>query len=73
MSVVKDEGGTLLINGKNYEGFVDDGFCSKCSEQRIYSDQYDAFFCAGCNEWSEDVCNDPNCGYCNGRPWKPLD
>jgi hypothetical protein len=73
MVVVEDEGDVLLINGKEYEGFVDDGICTQCSEQRIYSEQHDAFFCAECNLWLEDACSDSNCGYCKGRPWKPLD
>jgi hypothetical protein len=47
--------------------------CPKCSKKRVYSERYDALFCASCNEWQEAACcTDPSCTYCAGRPEKPL-
>ena len=70
--VEEKEKDILLINGQPYEGFVDDNGCKKCSELRIYSYEYDAFFCAGCNEWLEPACSDAACAYCRNRPPTPL-
>jgi len=45
-------------------------FC-KCGCKKTYSAQYDAYYCAECNEWLEDICNDRNCTFCQTRPVKP--
>lgn len=37
-----------------------------------YSQRYDAYYCAECNEWSEDQCGEPACQYCGGRPETPC-
>lgn len=68
-----EENGVLFINGHKFNGFIDNAFCPKCSEARIYSDDYDAYFCAACNEWLESTCSDVTCEYCKSRPSNPLD
>lgn len=62
----------LLVDGHEYDGFIDDTACETCSELRIYSSQYDAFFCAHCNKWIDEACKDPGCQFCSKRPWKPV-
>jgi hypothetical protein len=62
----------LLINGKKFDAFIDDMRCEKCSEFRIYSYQYDAYFCAHCNVWLEDRCPDSTCEFCAERPRVPV-
>jgi hypothetical protein len=73
VNVVEGENGVLFINERKFEGFIDDVVCPKCSEFRIYSDKYDSYFCANCNEWLESACRDTTCEYCRKRPSKPLD
>jgi hypothetical protein len=70
--IENEENDVLVINGLKFEGFIDDAVCEKCSERRIYSSRYDAYFCAQCNEWMEDACKDPSCEFCAYRPFKPL-
>ena len=70
--IENDEKDVLVINGQEFEGFIDDAVCEKCSERRIYSWQYDAYFCAQCNAWIDDACSDPGCEYCADRPFKPV-
>ena len=67
------ENGVLFINGQKFDGIIDDMPCPKCSEFRIYSDDFDAYFCAACNEWLESACSDTTCEFCKDRPDKPLD
>ena len=67
-----DEKDVLVINEQEFNGFIDDALCEKCLERRIYSSQYDAYFCAQCNEWIEDACPDSSCEFCARRPFKPL-
>ena len=43
-----------------------------CNSKKKFSDQYDAYYCASCNEWMESKCDDPECEYCNNRPDKPV-
>jgi hypothetical protein len=47
--------------------------CDKCTDRFVYSDQWDAYYCAQCNEWKEVQCSDPNCNFCPGRPRRPCD
>jgi hypothetical protein len=72
-NVIKEENDVLLINGHKFDGFIDDALCPKCSEFRICSEEYDAYFCAACNEWLESACSDATCEFCSSRPNKPLD
>lgn len=41
--------------------------------KKTYSEQYDAYYDEGTNEWLEEVCGDPNCEYCMNRPERPGD
>lgn len=47
--------------------------CSICGEKQIYFEKYDALCCPNCNIWTEGVCSDPNCFYCNNRPETPKE
>lgn len=59
-----------LIDG--FKGFICDEKCKKCNNPLIYYEKYDAFFCAYCNEWVEEKCENPYCEYCKNRPDRPL-
>lgn len=73
MKIIEDEkNGDVIINSIKIEGFVWDEKCKICNNFLIYSDKYDAYFCAYCNVWVEPKCGDPNCEYCKNRPDKPL-
>jgi len=66
--------GTVFIGKHEFEGFIDDSeTCPKCSENRIYYDDYDSFFCPQCNVWLESACSEPNCEFCFARPKIPLE
>ncbi|MDE7326969.1 MAG: hypothetical protein K2N63_11985 [Lachnospiraceae bacterium] len=55
-------------------GWHSDSICSKCGEKAIYQiDKYDAWCCASCNEWLDEVCGDPDCPYCGQRPKTPYE
>lgn len=43
-----------------------------CEENKLYSEEYDAYYCKLCNKWLEDKCDDPTCEYCPGRPEQPI-
>jgi len=45
-------------------------YCN-CGSKKKHSDQYDAYYCASCNEWLESKCDDPTCEYCTNRPARP--
>ena len=62
----------LLIDGQEYDAFIDNLPCRSCSELRIYSYRYDAYFCAHCNYWIEDACSDSTCEFCANRPIAPI-
>ena len=61
----------VRIDGKRISGFVDEGVCPECKCNRIYSYDYDAYFCARCDVWLECACDDPSCDYCKDRPANP--
>ena len=46
-------------------------FCKDCNEKKLYSDEFDAYYCETCNKWLESTCSDPNCEYCVRRPQTP--
>lgn len=72
--VIEDnEDGTVNIGDRLIDGHVDDLPCESCGEPRVYFDDYDSYFCAGCNKWLEGACNDSVCGYCKDRPEFPLE
>jgi hypothetical protein len=45
--------------------------CEKCGELTEYNKAHDAWFCLGCDIWTEDKCNDPECVFCKYRPLTP--
>jgi len=49
-----------------------DDYCEVCLEPLSYDATYDAAYCAECNEWREDACNDPSCQFCSARPKRPV-
>ena len=66
------ETGKIIIGEYEIEGFIDDETCLKCSQNKVYYDDYDAFICPQCNVWLESACADSSCEYCSKRPDKPL-
>jgi len=60
------------IDDKVVSGWIDEEKCTKCGNLRIYSDDYDAYFCAHCNIWLETKCSDLFCEYCKKRPKNPI-
>ena len=61
--VENKERDVLLINGQEFNGFIDDVGCQKCAHLRIYSFEYDAYFFFFFNEWLEEACNDASCEF----------
>lgn len=62
----------LDSKGNPVAWLVENQLCSKCSNNAIYYyEQFDASFCATCNEWAEGTCTDTECEYCSVRPAKP--
>lgn len=45
--------------------------CDKCNKSTNYSEEYDAYFCEGCDVWLEPKCSHEGCEFCEGRPEKP--
>jgi len=39
----------------------------------VYSEEYDAYYNEKTNEWTEDKCDDPACGFCINRPATPFE
>jgi hypothetical protein len=39
---------------------------------RSYSKEFDAYYCANCNEWLENPCSNPECDFCSLRPERPI-
>ncbi|XRG80755.1 hypothetical protein V5E38_10825 [Rossellomorea sp. GAMAL-10_SWC] len=69
--VEKDD--VVIIDGIEIEGFIDiEKFCSICKHNLAYYEDFDAYFCPKCNNWTESKCNDPECDYCPNGPDKPL-
>ena len=70
--IVEDKAkGVVLIDGVEVWGFIDDRL-GECLHQRIYSERYDAYFCAAENKWLERGCDDQSCEFCRVRPTQPL-
>jgi hypothetical protein len=44
--------------------------CSDCKNWMGmgYNEEYDSYFCKGCDNWLEDGCDNPNCAFCKCRP-----
>jgi hypothetical protein len=62
----------VTIDGIRLSGWIDRVPCNVCGTRRVYHEQFDAYFCADCNEWKEPRCSDPACRYCPSRPERPL-
>ncbi|PKU51290.1 hypothetical protein SAMN02787079_01092 [Lysinibacillus sp. TC-37] len=63
----------VIINGLEISGSIQKNKkCTTCQSQIIYDDTFDSYFCASCNEWLEEACEDPHCTYCVQRPDSPL-
>lgn len=43
-----------------------------CIKKSTYNEEFDAYYCAGCDKWIEPMCNDEYCEFCVSRPDKPL-
>jgi hypothetical protein len=54
-----------LISRLNYK------LCPICHTVRSYSEEWDSFYCKGCNKWLEEKCEDTNCRFCGSRPEVP--
>ena len=63
----------VAIDGQTVQGWVTEGQCEKCNSPIFYDERYDSHFCGKCNEWHEEGCSDPNCGFCGKRPPRPLE
>lgn len=48
-------------------------YCPVCFQMLRFSDDFDALYCASCNEWVEITCVDLSCELCQSRPEHPLD
>lgn len=48
-------------------------YCPACFQMLRFSDDFDALYCASCNEWVEITCVDLSCELCQSRPEHPLD
>ena len=71
--IVEDKvNGVVIIDGVRVWGFVDDRL-GECLHTRIYSERYDAYFCAADNAWFERACGDESCEFCRDRPAHPFD
>ncbi len=63
--------GLVFIDGLAICAFIDEDLCKKCQKNKIYSYEFDAYFCIHCDEWLEKPCQDPDCRHCPKRPAKP--
>ena len=45
--------------------------CPACQEPPQYDTRIDAYFCEKCDIWTETICGDPDCHFCENRPKKP--
>ncbi len=55
--------------------------CARCLGPLWHSTQtqlqeawgWDALFCAACDEWAEEACEEPGCRFCADRPARPSE
>ncbi|WP_338654117.1 hypothetical protein [Lysinibacillus sp. Y5S-8] len=51
----------VIKNGLEISGSIQKNKkCTTCQSQIIYDDTFDSYFCASCNEWLEEACEDPH-------------
>lgn len=66
----KNRNAAIYRKWKDYTSMTS-GACEICQAYLLYSFEYDASFCPGCNDWREKTCSDPECSYCSERPQTP--
>jgi hypothetical protein len=44
-----------------------------CGSVLTYCEEFDAFFCRACDEWTEQQCTSQGCPFCANRPEIPSD
>lgn len=47
--------------------------CPECGEPTDYNQEFDAYFCARCDVYSEKACSDLACQFCSKRPELPSE
>lgn len=47
--------------------------CNDCGKDLILNEEYDAYYCAKCDFWTENKCKSDECEYCSDRPLFPSD
>jgi hypothetical protein len=45
--------------------------CGICGQGLVRDERHDAYYCPD-HGWTEPVCSDPECEFCQGRPPTPL-
>jgi hypothetical protein len=50
---------------------INPNYC-KCGSNKLFSNEYDSYYCDYCNEWLESKCDDPTCEFCTIRPATPA-
>ncbi|MCH4824879.1 MAG: hypothetical protein N2C11_05085 [Planococcus sp. (in: firmicutes)] len=74
MNYKQDQQGLYLVANKRFINWMDvHTYCHTCLDALIFDDEFDASYCASCNEWREEPCTDISCEYCENRPKRPLD
>lgn len=63
--------GVVIIDGVRVWGFVQK-FSAPCGHPQVYSERFDAHFCAVEDRWLEPACHDESCEYCSTRPASPM-
>lgn len=72
MNYRQNKTGLYLMARKRIIEWTDiHSYCHTCLSYLAFNEEYDACYCAECNEWREEVCADPACEYCSNRPNKP--
>lgn len=47
--------------------------CKRCKKPGVRNEKHDVYACAECDVWLEEICEDPYCEFCSGRPDKPSE
>lgn len=73
MKIEEKDDDKVIINDFEFYGHIDKNqSCSDCKFNLVYYEDFDAYFCPQCNNWTESKCSDPDCTCCPNRPEKPL-
>jgi len=74
MNYKQNQQGLYLVANKKFINWMEvHTYCHTCLAALTFDDEFDASYCATCNEWREEMCNDSSCEYCENRPTRPLD